>query len=301
MLGTLLRVIRSDRQGLGTVMFEMGRMVAESVMLIEREEIAGPDYYPSEPVLQKWGHDEGSIYLGDQKVKGIRPRGYGTWSRRRGPFSPLPGCAPPGRSLRNCWRRSYTACRPSRMPRPSSRRSRPWGCRPLQNCEALFSDLERCGLALSRRILFVTDGGSGLLKALRERFEKKLVHRRCVIHRSRNLQRYLAKPYPHKAHRKLATALEQTHDAEAEQMLLELEAWLRKTLRSTTPIECLCSLVRHRERTSIRTRGSALLQRLLYCEQPCKRVQGCAGIAQVIVTIEAEYVEQLSAPTKKAA
>lgn len=43
-------------------------------------------------------------------------------------------------------------------------------------CEALFRDLEHRGLALVRRILFVTDGGSGLIKALRARFGKKLVH-----------------------------------------------------------------------------------------------------------------------------
>ena len=62
-------------------------------------------------------------------------------------------------------------------------------------CEALFRDLERRGLALSRRLLFVTDGGSGLRKALRERFGKKLVHQRCAIHKTRNLQRHLAKRY----------------------------------------------------------------------------------------------------------
>lgn len=53
---------------------------------------------------------------------------------------------------------------------------------------ALFNDLECRGLALSKRILFVTDGGSGLLKASRGRFSKKLVQQRCVIHTNRNLQ-----------------------------------------------------------------------------------------------------------------
>lgn len=46
-------------------------MAAESIMLIEREELVGPGYYPT-PDLQKWAHEEGSIYLGDEKVK--RPR-----------------------------------------------------------------------------------------------------------------------------------------------------------------------------------------------------------------------------------
>ncbi|MBX3305827.1 MAG: transposase [Nitrospira sp.] len=56
-------------------------------------------------------------------------------------------------------------------------------------CEALFVDLERRGLVLSRRILFITDGGSGLIKALRARFGKKPVYQRCASHKSWNLQR----------------------------------------------------------------------------------------------------------------
>ena len=203
-------------------------------------------------------------------------------------------------------------------------------------CEALFRDLERRGVVLSRRILFVTDGGSGLRKALRERFGKKLVHQLCAIHKSRNLQRHLAKPYRKEAHRQLTTALGQTSYAEAKQMLRELEAWLRtknesaadslleafeellplhrlkvptllrKTLMSTNPIESMFSLVRHSERNIKRTRGSLMLQRwlgtvLLYCEKQFRRVKGVAGIAQVIATIEAEHAEQQLVQTKKAA
>jgi len=78
-------------------------------------------------------------------------------------------------------------------------------------CEALFRDLERRGLVLSKRILFMTDGGSGLRKALRKRFGKKLVHQRCAIHKGRNLQRHLAKRCHHAAHQRLTLALEQTH------------------------------------------------------------------------------------------
>jgi len=74
MLGTLVRVIRSGKQALDAVMLEMGRMVAESVMLMEREEVAGPDYYPTDPAFKKWAHEAGSIFLGDQKVKVTRPR-----------------------------------------------------------------------------------------------------------------------------------------------------------------------------------------------------------------------------------
>jgi putative transposase len=128
-------------------------------------------------------------------------------------------------------------------------------------------------------------------------------------------------------------AVEQTRYADTRPMLLELEAWLRtrnesaaeslleafeelltlhrlkvpvllrKSLLSTNPIESLFSLVRHSERTIKRSRGSVMLQRwlgtvLLSCERPFKRVNGFAGIAQVLATIEAE---PQSASTKKAA
>lgn len=43
MLGTLVRVIHSGKSALDAVMLEMGRMVAESVMLMARAEVAGPD------------------------------------------------------------------------------------------------------------------------------------------------------------------------------------------------------------------------------------------------------------------
>jgi putative transposase len=401
-LGALVRVIRSGKQALDAVMLEMGRMVAESVMLIEREEVAGPDYYPTDPAFQKWAHEAGSLYLGDQKIKVRRPRlrhveqgemTLQSYARLRTPgaFSEellekilrgvsaqkyaetvissakAFGVSPTSVSrklvgltaqkLQEFQERSLGAFSPFAIFLDTIHRGGEaflvalgvdlhgekmalgfWQGSSENHAigEALFRDLERRGLALSRRILFVTDGGSGLLKALRERFGKKLVHQRCAIHKSRNLQRHLAKPYRKEAHRQLTTALEQTSYADARRMLLDLEAWLRtknesaadslleafdelltlhrlkvpallrKTLMSTNPIESMFSLVRHSERNLKRTRGSALLQRwlgtvLLYCEQQFKRVKGFAGIAQVLAAIEAQPAEQPSAPTKKAA
>ena len=402
MLGTLVRVISSGKQALDAVMLEMGRLVAESVMLIEREEIAGPDYYPSDPALQKWAHEEGSIFIGDQKVPVKRPR-LRHVVHGEVPLKSYERLHAPGqfseelleKMLRGLSAQKYAdtvinsaeafGVSPTSISRKlvdlTAKKLKAFQARSLEAftpfaifldtihrggeaflvalgvdvsgekmalgfwqgssenheiCEALFRDLERRGLALSRRILFVTDGGSGLRKALRERFGKKLVHQRCVIHKSRNLQRHLAKPYRHEAHQRLTTALEQTNYAEARQMLLELEAWLRaknesaadslleafeevltlhrlkvpallrQTLLSTNPIESMFSLVRHSERNIKRSRGSAMLQRwlgtvLLYCEQQFKRVNGFAGITQVLATIEAEHAEPQPAPKKKAA
>jgi putative transposase len=402
MLGPLVRVISSGKQALDAVMLEMGRLVAESVMLMEREEVAGPDYDPIDPRLQKWAHEEGSIFLGDQKVPVKRPRlrhvRHGevrltSYERLRAPgqfseellekilrgvsaqkyadtvitaaeaFGVSPSAVSrklvglTAQKLKAFQERSLVAFTPFAIFLDTIHRGGEaflvalgvdvsgqkmalgvWqgSSENHEICEALFRDLERRGLALSRRILFVTDGGSGLLKALRERFGKKLVHQRCAIHKSRNLQRHLAKPYRKDAHRKLIAALEQTSYTDAKQMLRELEAWLRtknesaadslleafeelltlhrlkvparlrKPLMSTNPIESMFALVRHSERHITRIRGSAMLQRwlgtvLLYCEKQFRRVKGVAGIAQVLATIEAEHAEPQSTPTKKAA
>ena len=402
LLGTLVRVIGSGKQALDAVMLEMGRMVAESIMLIEREELAGPDYYPTHPGLQKWAHEAGSAFIGDQKVKVTRPRlrdveqgevplksyarlhATGDFSEEllekilRGvseqkyaetvlgaarAFGVSPSAvshkmvALTAQKLKAFQERSLATYTPFALFLDTVHRGGEaflvalgvdlngvkmalgfWqgSSENHEICEALFRDLERRGLLLSRRILFVTDGGSGLRKALRERFGKKLVHQRCAIHKTRNLQRHLAKRYRSEAHHRFTIALEQRHYAEARQMLLELEAWLRtknesaadslleafeelltvhrlkvpallrKTLLSTNPIESMFSLVRHSERNIKRSRGSAMLHRwlgtvLLYCEQQFNRVKGFAWIAQVMATIEAEQAEPPQAQTKKAA
>jgi hypothetical protein len=53
MLGPQVRVISSGKQALDAVMLEMGRLVAESILLMESEEVTGPDYYPMGPELKK--------------------------------------------------------------------------------------------------------------------------------------------------------------------------------------------------------------------------------------------------------
>lgn len=142
---------------------------------------------------------------------------------------------------------------------------------------------------VSWRTLYVTDGGSGLRQALRERYGKKLVHQRCAVYKARTCSS-IWQVLPQEAHRKLTTSLEQTSKADARHILLELEVWLRtkesaveslleafeelltvhrlkvstllsKALMSTNPNESMFSLIRHSERSIKRTRGSAMLQR----------------------------------------
>jgi hypothetical protein len=55
-------------------MNELGRMMAETIMYIEREEVSGPDYQPFSPDIQKWSSPAGSVYIGDQKILVEHPR-----------------------------------------------------------------------------------------------------------------------------------------------------------------------------------------------------------------------------------
>jgi transposase-like protein len=190
-------------------------------------------------------------------------------------------------------------------------------------CKELLHDMELRGPVLSKRILWVTDGGSGIIKCLKERFGKKLIHQRCTIHKDRNIQRHLPKKYRDQAHRKFTTALEQNSYADAKSMLVDFEKWLRninesaadslkeafeeiltlhrlkvpallrKTLQSTNPIESMFSMVRHCEKNIKRARTSKMRQRwlaaiLLHCEKSFRRVKGYREIAQVIDSIEKE-------------
>ena len=193
-------------------------------------------------------------------------------------------------------------------------------------CKGLFSDLERRGLKLSKRILWVTDGGSGIIKALKDRFGKRLIHQRCTIHKDHNIQRHLPKKYRAEAHRRFRTALAQSRYADARQMLMEFEKWLRginesaadslmeaaaeiltlhrlevpellrKTLHSTNPIESMFSTVRDCEANIKRYRGTSMAQRwlaavCLHCEKGFRKVKGYGSIASVVKKIEASQAE----------
>lgn len=391
MLGVLTRVIANGKKALDEALLDMGRMLAESIMLIEREELTGPDYYPTNPNVQKWAHEKGSVYIGDQKIKLNRPRlrdvvhgevPLKSYEQMRSPavFSEellekilrgvsaqkyeetvLQAAEAFGVSRSSVSKKivTTTAMKLAEFKERSLADFKPFSIfldtihrggeafivalgvdilgekkvlgfweGSSENhviAEELLKDLERRGLKLVKRILFITDGGSGLIKALKERFGKKLLHQRCVLHKSRNLQNHLTKTYRKQAHSKLMAALEQNSYSDARQMLLELEKWLRsknesaadslleafeelltlhrikvphllrKSLMSTNPIESMFSLVRHAERNVKRSRGSKMLQRwlgtvLMYCEGQFNKVRGYQYIVQAVATIEAEQM-----------
>jgi len=189
---------------------------------------------------------------------------------------------------------------------------------------ALLADLDERGLKLSAKVLFIVDGGKGVIKALKDRYGRKLLLQRCTIHKDRNLQAHLPKKYRKEAHRRFRVALEQNDYKEAEKLLKELEKWLRainesaadslleafnemltlhrlkvpallrKTLHSTNPIESLFSRVRHCERNIKRHRSSHMRQRwlgtvLLYAEKSFRTVKGHEQILELSANIEQEH------------
>ncbi len=395
----LFWIVSQGKQGFDSMMKELGRMMAETIMYIDREEVAGADYMPISPDVRKWASQPGSVYIGDQKIRVAHPRlrgpqgeielkSYGKLKSPEGFSEELLNKVLRGIS---CQKYSETVVEAAQafgvsasaisqhIIAATSKQLHEFRERSLEGyvpfaifldtvhrggeafvvalgintlgekmslgfwqgatenhelCEELFSDMQRRGLAISRKIIWVTDGGSGIIKALKERFGKKLIHQRCTIHKDRNIQKHLARKYRKEAHWRFATALEQNSYEDARRMLLDMEKWLRainesaadslveaieeiltlhrlkvpallrKTLHSTNPIESMFSTVRDAESNIKRHRDSKMMQRwlaavLLYCEKGFRRIKGHAAIPEVIRNIEA--IDENKAPIKKAA
>lgn len=392
LIDRVYQIISQGKQGLDAFLMEIGRIMAETVMYIDREEISGPDYHPLSSEIQKWASQPGSVYLGDQKVAVEHPRVRGSEGeivlrsyqklKEPGQFSE----ELLGKILRGISSQKYSetvieaasafGVSASTVSRHiigvTTKKLQEFKERDLSDfkafaifidtinragvafmvalgidgagrkrvlgfwegatenhevCQELLSDMERRGLILSKKIVWVTDGGKGIIKALKDRWGKKLIHQRCTIHKDRNIQRHLAKRYRKEAHGRFRTALEQTRYQDAKAMLLEFEQWLRginesaadslleaieeiltlhrlkvpallrKSLHSTNPIESMFATVRDCEGNIKRYRGSRMSQRwlaavCLHCEKGFKRVKGYASIPDVIAMIEAEQADE---------
>jgi len=389
--GRVVEIVAQGKRGLDGLVVELGKMVAEAIMYVEREEIAGPDYRPYNSEVRKWASQPGSVFVGDRKLRVEHPRLRGpqgeielkTYRRLREPSGFSEELL--GKALRGLSGRRYretlveaaqafgvSSSSVSRhLVEVSSQKLRQFRERSLKSfqpfavfldtihrggeafmvglgldlkgtkqvlgfwqgatenheiCEELLSELESRGLILSKRVFFVTDGGKGIIKALRQRFGSGLIHQRCTIHKDRNIQRHLAKRWRKEAHRRFRTALEQNSYADAKKMLKDFEQWLRqlnesaaeslnealeeiltvhrlkvpgllrRTLHSTNPIESMFATVRECEGNIKRYRGTRMAQRwlaavLLHSEKGFKRTKGYSEIADVVAVIETEQAE----------
>lgn len=197
-------------------------------------------------------------------------------------------------------------------------------------CLELLNSLEDRGLSLSSEILFVIDGGKGVIKALKERFGKDLIYQRCTIHKDRNIQSHLPKKYRKEAHRRFRNALDCSSYGDARAELVALEKWLerinpsaarsltecaeelltvhqlqvppllRKTLHSTNPIESMFSQVSTKMgRIKVMKRGK-MAQRwvataLLDAEKRFRAVKGHLQIQEVQDRIKLLHKQQTMA------
>ncbi len=55
----MYQVLSQGKRAFDSLMLEMGRMVAEAIIYIEREEAAGPDYFLFRSEIQKWASSGG--------------------------------------------------------------------------------------------------------------------------------------------------------------------------------------------------------------------------------------------------
>ena len=335
------QTISWGKRSIDSLNHEMGKMLVESILLMDRENIAGPDYAPNGDIY-KWAHQQGSVFIGDQKVKVARPRLRGpdgevplpSYDRlkARGQFSEeiltkmmsglsarrysetvqetanAFGVSPSSASrhfveatakqLKEFLGRELSGFDPFAVMMDTVHRGGEafvtalgistkgkklvlgyWEGATENNdiCNELMADLEERGLKLTARVIFVTDGGKGIIKSLRDKFGKKLLLQRCTIHKDRNLQKHVAKKYRKRVHDRFKKALSHSGYDDALAALKALETELEsinisaarslrealpelltlhkigisgdlyKVLHTTNGIENLFSSVRHRE------------------------------------------------------
>lgn len=336
------QIIECGKRSVDLLNFEVGKMLVESILLMDRENIAGPDYSPYDGYY-KWAQQQGSVYLGDQKIKISKPR-----LRRMGQEVQLPSYLKlkergqfsesmltqmmSGLSARRYHETVTDAANafgvsPSSVSRhfieATAKQLKEFLVRDLSKfklfammldtvhrggvafvtalgvsttgqkmvlgywegatenselCLELLTDLETRNLKLSSNQIYITDGGKGIIKALKDKFGKKLLHQRCTIHKDRNIQKHLAKKYRKRVHELFKKAMSHAKHDDAEKALQALEKELMtmsmsaarslreamyelltlhrlgitddlyRSLHTTNGIENLFSSVRHREK-----------------------------------------------------
>jgi transposase-like protein len=159
-------------------------------------------------------------------------------------------------------------------------------------------------------ILFVVDGGKGLLKAIREVFGKRAHVQRCTIHKRRNVEDKLPDNLKQEFRHKFNAAYNKKNYKDAEAAFAELRDWLilqrrtaaansllegqlqmltlhrlgitgtlRRSLCTTNCIESIFSAARYYTRNVKRWRGEDQMNRwiasgLLEAERNLRRVPG---------------------------
>jgi transposase-like protein len=158
-------------------------------------------------------------------------------------------------------------------------------------CKALLAELVERGLSTEQKYLVVLDGSKALAKAVRATFGERAEMQRCQVHKERNVLSYLPPEHQGRVRQRLRAAwhLKDHSAARAalERVAAELEEWsataatslregleetltvhrlqvpesLRRSLRSTNPIESCFSTTRQHCRNVKRWRSAEMVQR----------------------------------------
>ena len=384
------RIIHDGKSIMDAALREMGKTLATAIFFMERTKIAGNDYHPKDPKIQKWSGQMGSIFIGDRKEKVYHPRLRGpqgeillqSYEALKNPdaFSNellnhwLIGCsarryeevvegalakagispssvsrhliAASAKRLEEFRERSLDTFKPFAVLIDSVHRGKDMvftvalgfgldGSKMVLGfwqgatenatiCQELFDDLERRGLELHDNVLYITDGGKGIIKALKDRFGKRLIHQRCIVHKLRNIIKHLPKHCRDKARHLFNRAIDMTTFEDAERELVSLERWLWKinnsaaqslregreelltlqrleiplalriSLKSTNAIESLFSGVRYSEKNIKRYRSSGMAQRwlgtvLLDGERRFRKIKGYKFIKKAVEMISKNH------------
>lgn len=188
-------------------------------------------------------------------------------------------------------------------------------------CDALLADLSERGLDFQQPMLAVVDGSKALRAALRKYSGDRGLVQRCQLHKRRNVCGHLADENATHWDRKLAHAYEQPDYASAQKALVRIQRELRevnpsaarslaegleetltlhrlnappelrRTLRSTNPIESAFSIVRVACRNVKRWRPGDHLERwvgsgLVVAERQFRRIVGYRALPGLIAILD---------------
>lgn len=197
-------------------------------------------------------------------------------------------------------------------------------------CKELLADLVRRGLATERPYLFVLDGAKALAKAVKATFGERTLIQRCQIHKERNVLEHLPAEYQGPVRQRLRAAWGMKGLAEARKALqavveylrdlnpaaaasleegfeetltvhrLGVPARLRRTLRSTNPIESCFSTTRKKCRNVKHWKSVEMVQRwagtmLLESERRFRRIQGHQELPVLLSALRGSVAAELAA------
>jgi transposase-like protein len=189
-------------------------------------------------------------------------------------------------------------------------------------CRRLLSNLVERGLHVERARLVVVDGGKGVRRAVKEVFGTWAVVQRCQVHKLRNVLEHLpenVQPWVRATMRqayaqgdaetarrqlqRLASRLETDHPGAAASLregleetltilTLGLTGALRRTLRSTNPIENLNGTLKRVARNVKRWRGGTMALRwagtgLIEAERKFRRIRGHRDLPSLLAALDA--------------